>query len=691
MRLFTGQLLYLRNKPHPFPLGNGIVHYPIFVYFVKLNGTMKKIFSLLAFFPFVLFAQDQTGHCSHVKSVQHQQLRSNTFSLTQIAETEEYDVHYYFLDLNMSNTTTALSGSGEIHAKTRVNMDSALFEFYPTFTISAVQVDGIPCNYTRSNSAVKVPVNKSAGQTFTIRVEYNGTPPTAATNPLGGGGMTNDFSPSWGNQVTWSLSEPFSAYEWFPVKQSLKDKADSCQVWITVPDNCKAGSNGVLVQEVDLGNGTRRFEWKHRHPIDYYLISVSVAQYVEYNLIANSAGSGPVLIQNFIYDNPATLPNFQNDIDETVDFIELFATLFGPYPFADEKYGHCMAPISGGMEHQTMTTQGFFTNTLTAHELAHQWWGNHVTCASWSDIWINEGFASYAEYLMLADLYPGQEVTDMLDRHNNIKNLPGGSVWVEDSLNDARIFSGRLTYNKGAAIVHTLRFLIDDDLVFFNGLKNFQSLYADSTASGMDFISVMENESGMDFTAFMQEWYFGEGFPTYSVRWNNVGNVVYVEINQSASMPSVTPLFTNDIELRFDRISFPDTTIRFSINGTSNQFTIPILPGVNNIVSIDPDNWIINNNGTIVKDPNFLLSTNEISEDDRIKIYPNPTEGPLRIEMKNPGRYLLTLVDIQGKVILNTEFENQLLLDLGQYAKGSYLLQIKDEQSEMKIRRIIRN
>ena len=259
-----------------------------------------------------------------------------------------------------------------------------------------------------------------------------------------------------------------------------------------MPSKCKAGSNGVLVEVLDLGNVFKKFSWEHRYPIDYYLISVSVAEYIEYTVYANPIGTtNPIPIQNFIYNNPATLPKFKKDIDETVEFIEYFSDIFGLYPFHQEKYGHCMAPLSGGMEHQTMTTQGFFYNTLTAHELAHQWWGNHVTCKSWSDIWVNEGFASYAEYLMLEELYPGDELVDMLDRHNTIMSQLGGSIWVEDSLDGDRIFSSRLTYDKGAAFVHTLRYLINNDELFFTSLKNFQSSFTFSTALGVDVQEVM--------------------------------------------------------------------------------------------------------------------------------------------------------------------------------------------------------
>ncbi len=649
-------------------------------------------FSLLSllFLPLFSIGQDAKGNCSHVKSA-HKQLKSNTFTIAQIAETERYDVHFYFLDLNMTNTTTTLSGTVEIHATARENLDSALLELFPTMVINSIEVDGNPVTYSRNAMALKVPVNAATNQSFVVAVNYQGTPPTAASNPLGGGGMTNDFSPSWGNQVTWSLSEPFSAYEWFPVKQSLRDKADSSAFHITVPTTCKAGSNGVLEQVVDLGNGTHRFEWKHRHAIDYYLISVAVAQYVEYTVTANPSNSGPVTIQNFIYDNPQTLLNFQDDIDETADFIELFADLFGPYPFADEKYGHCMAPIGGGMEHQTMTTQGSFSRGLTSHELGHQWWGDHVTCASWSDIWVNEGFASYSEYLMLENLYPGQQQSDMLDRHDNVKSVPDGSVWVEDSLDDGRIFSGRLTYDKGASIIHTLRFLIDNDSLFFAGLQQYQTQYAHSTALGVDFIQVMEDMTGMDFTDYMEEWYFGEGFPTYSARWNMVGSDLLLEISQTTSASAVTPFFTNDLEIRFDRQGAADTIIRFDIDGTSNQYLISNPGNVLNILSIDPANWIINSNGSILHDVNFVTAVNENTLANAVRIYPNPTDGPFTVAMQQPGNYTLTIIDTKGRAIKTIAFDQETLVDLGSAAQGTYVLQVSDANSDLKVRRLVKH
>jgi aminopeptidase N len=489
------------------------------------------------------------------------------------------------------------------------------------------------------------------------------------------------------------LSQPFSAYEWWPCKQSLTDKADSCSVKITVPNACKAGSNGLLENVVDLGNGTSRYEWKNTHLIDYYLISVAVAHYVEYNVYANPVGSpAPVLIQNYIYDNPATLPNFQADINETADFMELFATLVGPYPFDDQKYGHCMAPLSGGMEHQTMTTQGFFEKSLTAHELGHMWFGDHVTCATWADIWVNEGFASYLDYLMIENLYPAEKVQYMLDVHTNVMSSLGGSVWVLDSLNETRIFSGRLTYDKGSSIIHTMRFMVNNDTQFFQALRNYQTMFADSVAKGLDVKAALETVSGIDFTNMFNEWYFGEGYPTYSTRRHAVGNNLNFEITHTASKPSVTPTFTNPIEIKFSRTSQADTTIRFDITGNSTQYFLPNIGAVTNIVAIDPNNWVINQVGTNVNDANFYTEISEFSSSDFITIYPNPTTGTVQVNLPNEmSNCSLKITDLNGKILKKSIISNSTKISLEEYHAGTYLFVFELNDTLIKIEKVQKN
>ena len=636
---------------------------------------MKIFYITLIFCWAQAFAQHENStFCSKRDRIKHQSLKSNSLNLAQIAQTEKYDVNYYKLNLNMTNTSAALSGYGEMRATAIASIDTVLYELFSSLTISSVSLNGANVPFTRAGSAVKIAANLASGVSFTIRTNYSGTPPTAQTNPLGGSGMTNATSPSWGNEVVWSLSEPFCAYEWWPCKQSLTDKADSCDVFITVPNSCKAGSNGVLTQVVNLGNGSSRYEWKHRHPIDYYLISVAVAEYVEYNVYANPPGApAPILIQNYIYNNPQTLPNFQADIDETVDFMELFYDLYGPYPFENEKYGHCMAPFSGGMEHQTMTTQGFFNPTLTAHELGHQWWGDYVTCASWCDIWINEGFASYSEQIMLENLYPGQEVQNMQSVHDNVMSQPGGSVWVLDSLNETRIFSGRLTYDKGAALVHTIRYMVNNDNLFYATLKNFLSSKAYGTAFGIDIRDAFTQASGIDFTPFFDQWYFGHGFPTYSVQWKQVGNNALVRITHSSSSPNITPTFTNPIDLKFVRPGNSDTTIRFAITGNNNLFQITGIGTINNSISIDPSNWVVNNVGNISM--NGQLNTEIEGEMVGFSLYPNPVSETLAL-LNLPNNCAYRIYDMFGKMQITGEAGIGKTISVLDLLPGTYLLEL---------------
>lgn len=611
--------------------------------------------------------------CHRVKNLHHQD-RSNILTVTDIQKTEMYDVHHYFLDLEMSNLNTEVSGSVEMHAKSLVPMNELVFELHSNLNISELLIDGSPQTFTRNTSGVYVPVNMAQDSSFICKITYSGTAPDQSSNPLGGGGLTTDNSPTWGNQATWSLSEPYSAFEWFPCKQSLTDKIDSTRCHFTIDNALKAGSNGVLVNDIDLGNGKHRMEWKSNYPVVYYLISVAIAEYVDYSFYAHpSITTDSILVQNYIYNNPATLPNFQNDIDETADFIELYSNLYGLYPFHEEKYGHCMAPLSGGMEHQTMTTQGYFVPALTAHELAHQWFGDYVTCGSWSDLWLNEGFATYSEYIMFENLYPGQEVGDMLNTHNSVMSAPDGSVWIEDSLNTGRLFNGRLTYNKGAAILHTLRYIVNDDNTFFDIFRAYLNAHAFNTAIASDFFSIAETESGLDLSDFVNEWYYGEGFPTYNGTWNQINGELIFNLNQSTSAPSSVSLFTNPVDITVERQSLPDTIIRLEVDQNSEYFSGTISGTITNL-KIDEANWIVNDGGNMVFDAG-LIGIEEINQLE-LNIYPNPTEDLLNITANSTINFI-ELVDNRGRIVVRkTPQNNNTLVDISDFERGVYFLNI---------------
>lgn len=586
--------------------------------------------------------------------------------------TNVYDVRYVHLDLELERSSNAVAGTVSTTAMALQPLNQYIVELHSNLSISNVSINGQGVPYQRNGNVVTATLPNSIpqGQTFMASITYAGTPPNGGFF----NGLSNGSSPSWGNQVTWSLSQPYSARDWWPVKQSLTDKIDSCRIWISTSNQNKAGSNGLLESITPLSNNRHRYEWVHRHPIDYYLLSVSVSTYVEYAITAYPVNSPPVYILNYIYDNPGTLPNFQADIDETVDMMEEFSELFGPYPFADEKYGHCMAPFSGGMEHQTMTTQGFFNRDLTAHELGHQWFGDHVTCSYWREIWLNEGFASYSEYLFREQIQNGNALGWMNATHTNVMSSPGGSVNVPDTTDVSRMFSGRLTYDKGAAILHTLRSIINNDSLFFSGLRLYLQTYGGSTASVPQFKALMENHSGLNFSDFFQEWYYGEGFPTFSIEYLHLNDTLWLSVSQTTSVPTSVPFFHVPLELRVQRPS-GDTVVRMNLTQPTSTAIVPCTGSLTGLV-IDPNQWLINQDGSITM--NGSLSMTEWKN--ALQPYPNPTTDRLwltGLEENLP----YTIFDASGRARQKGLWNTAQGITTKTLSSGVYFLQIHGQGS----------
>jgi aminopeptidase N len=586
--------------------------------------------------------------------------------------TNAYDVRYVHLDLELERSSNAVAGTVSTTAMALQPLNQYIVELHSNLSISNVSINGQGVPYQRNGNVVTATLPNSIpqGQTFMASITYAGTPPNGGFF----NGLSNGSSPSWGNQVTWSLSQPYSARDWWPVKQSLTDKIDSCRIWISTSNQNKAGSNGLLESITPLSNNRHRYEWVHRHPIDYYLLSVSVSTYVEYAITAYPVNSPPVYILNYIYDNPGTLPNFQADIDETVDMMEEFSELFGPYPFADEKYGHCMAPFSGGMEHQTMTTQGFFNRDLTAHELGHQWFGDHVTCSYWREIWLNEGFASYSEYLFREQIQNGNALGWMNATHTNVMSSPGGSVNVPDTTDVSRMFSGRLTYDKGAAILHTMRSIINNDSLFFSGLRLYLQTYGGSTASVPQFKALMENHSGLNFSDFFQEWYYGEGFPTFSIEYLHLNDTLWLSVSQTTSVPTSVPFFHVPLELRVQRPS-GDTVVRMNLTQPTSTAIVPCTGSLTGLV-IDPNQWLINQDGSITM--NGSLSMTEWKS--ALQPYPNPTTDRLwltGLEENLP----YTILDASGRARQKGLWNTAQGITTKTLSSGVYFLQIHGQGS----------
>ncbi|GAA4386970.1 M1 family aminopeptidase [Hymenobacter koreensis] len=589
---------------------------------------------------------------------QRSSLRQPVHSVRHRQKMERYDVKYYKLDISLTNTSLQMGGSVRMRARNTSGqpLDSVAFELYSTYTIDSVVVDGRRSSgWRRANGDVsaRIPQPVAANALFDATVYYRGTAPSGNSAAIGNG-LDNGTSSTYGTQVTWSLSEPFSAYEWFPCKQVLTDKIDSVDVWATTNLPNKVGSNGLLQRTVNLPNNRVRYEWKSRYPMAYYLISVACAPYIDYNTPATLPDGRVVPVLHYIYNNQV-LVDQKSLIDQTPAMMVNFSTLVSPYPFANEKYGHSMGPIGGGMEHQTMTTQQNFGFTLTAHELFHQWFGNNVTCGKWQDIWLNESFATYGEYLSLNALSTPANARQWLDsQHSFVTSSPGGSVRVPDadSTDVGRIFSSRLSYAKGSTVVHMLRYLLNDDVKFFRALRTYQNTYAGRTATTPDMIRVFEQEAGQSLGYFFNQWIYGEGYPVFSVRWNQQGTSVFLRSTET-STSSVTPFFNTELDFLIRFSSGQSQVVRRRQAQAVTEFGVQIPAGQTVTgIELDPNQWILNGVGTIQRDNSLVLATAAAQRAERVEVFPNPCHDVLRLSALPARATVAEVSDATGRVVL---------------------------------------
>ncbi len=604
----------------------------------------------------------------------------------------DYDVHFYWLDISVNPSTTYVFGNVTIGASTLVDkLDTFAVELIPEMAIDSAFLNGIKINPpVRDADNILFPISpvRGRGTSFSMKIYYHGTSPTGGFFS----GVSTAYNATWQKQVAWTLSEPFAAKTWFPVKQDLKDKADSAWVFITVDSNYMAGSEGLLTRVVKLKNGKKRYEWKTYYPIDYYLLSYAVADYRDFSFYAhpdNPVGDS-VLVQNFIYNSDKYLRENEAQIRKTGELINLYVNLFGPYPFRKEKYGQCLTELHGGMEHQTMTTLGNFGFDLVAHELGHMWFGDHVTCADWSDIWVNEGFATYADYLANEYLNGENSAQTFISKaQKSALSQLGGSVYVpEDQVymgNEWRIFNGRLSYNKGAAIIHMLRHEINNDTLFFKILKTYQKIYADSVATGRDFNQVVNEVTGKNYDWYFNQWYYGEGYPVYTVQWYDSANTVRMTTSQttSANKPGFFKMWL-DYEFQFE--DGHDTLIRLQQTANTNQYILSLSGKLKNI-AVDPHNWSLEKINSII-----YVNVRDRKNPAWFSMGPVPVRNTLYLKFRFPASSprFIWISDLTGKTIYKASTRQQSFsINTAGFEKGLYLVRVETD-GQIMVRKFIR-
>lgn len=571
-----------------------------------------------------------------------------------------YDIIYDRCEWYVDPAEFYIEGTVTTYFKSLVNDFNELeLDLSDFLTVESVKSGSNNLSFTHENNLLKITLNSSLSinEIDSVSITYEGEPTNTDASFV--------RSQHAGTPVVWTLSEPYGARDWWPCKQNLADKIDSIDIFVTTPNAYRVGTNGVLISEKEIGDD-KEYHWRHRHPITTYLVAIAVTNYAVYSDFAELE-SGTVEILNYVYPENETYA--RNNTSETIEMMHLFDSLFIPYPFKDEKYGHAEFGWGGGMEHQTMSFMGAFPYHLIAHELAHQWFGDYVTCGSWEDIWLNEGFATYLEGLC-AERYRGPVwKTWKQYKINEATASAGGSVRCSDTTSINRIFSNQLSYSKGAMLLHMLRWQLGDD-DFFQGLRNYiqDPQLADNYARTADLKRHLEEVSGKSLTVFFDQWYEKEGYPSYDINWSQTGDNVQVKVNQTTSHPSVgffeipipVQLIGNDI----------DTIVRLEPFLNGQVFDVLVEFPVTDLV-FDPDLWIVSRNNEVTK-------VDEIVENLAIKLYPNPANESLNLEgIQNETVYF---VDVTGNRISVPELKQSSQIktfDLSAIKPGVYFIKIE--------------
>jgi Peptidase family M1 domain/Peptidase M1 N-terminal domain len=555
------------------------------------------------------------------------------------ATTDPTDVLNYNLTIEVAPPSTTITGTNVITVRSnQAGLNSFTFRLRWNFTVSSCTVtDSLgtysvtptvpvagsnPPSYGRTFSLLR-PVN--AGETFTVTINYTGAGTSVG---LGSLAIGTQGGVAGAPPIFTTLSEPYYAASWWPPEdgdvQAAGDNADKAtyNVSIICPNTLQAVSNGLL-QGVDALSGNRsRYRWATNYQMAAYLLFISVTQYNQWQVTYNYPG-GSMPVQFSVYPSRDT-PARRTAWEQVVPMMEAFRPVYGLYPFINEKYGIYQFEFGGGMEHQTYTGQGGsgdtpFGESLTAHELGHQWWGDNVTCRTWADIWLNEGFATYSEAIWL-ERKPGSTGLPALAAAMVARkpSNPNNSVYCTDVTSVSRIFDNNASYRKGAWVAHGLRRLLGDT-TFFAALQNYRAQFQGSAATTGDFIASFNATSGQDLNWFFTPWVFGNGAPNYTFGYQpavidgqNYLKLHVSQVNQSSGAGATT-VFANPLDVSINTSAGTVNAV-VRMDSARDDYLIPLPTGATvSAVGIDPNDWVLNYGktlGTYSAGPPKLVTSN---------------------------------------------------------------------------------
>ncbi|MFA5329228.1 MAG: M1 family aminopeptidase [Prolixibacteraceae bacterium] len=621
-------------------------------------------------------APDPDFNDKMAKSESRFQQKSAAF--TEADDYSGFDLIYQRLDFSVDPAVNYISGSVYSLAKIlENNVVQIRFDLADGMTVDSVWYNDSKIGFLHSGDkiSIELPESLPKDSIVSVQVFYRGAPQKTGFESF-------TVTKHSDVPVLWTLSEPYGARDWWPCKQSLADKIDSLDVFVTCPLQYKTASNGKLISDVASGS-LRTAHWKHRFPIATYLVGIAVTNYEAYSNFLDMDDGSKIEVLNYVY--PEYLNQAKTSEENILNILALYNSKFITYPFASEKYGHAQFSWGGGMEHQTMSFMTSLDFELVAHEMAHQWFGDYVTLASWHDIWLNEGFATYLAGLAYENLLDGYYWPIWKNYEvNRITSVPNGSVYVDDTTNVSRIFDGRLSYSKGAYLLHSLRWEMGDEQ-FFKGMKDYllDPEIANGFASQEKFVRHMETAADTSFTEFFNDWYYGQGYPVYDLHfYTDFGDFgkVKLHVNQSSSDPSVS-FFEMHLPLRVWK-SDQSKDLRLYNTVQGQEFVISEEPI--DSVQFDPDKWLI-------AKADKVSSLVPVKKREQIQIFPEYALNQIRVVVPDfSGNATLRIFDTEGRLVLKTDLlQSDSRINISLLQNGLYLVEVNSKQFKQAAKIII--
>ena len=593
------------------------------------------------------------------------------------------DIQHQTLHLKITPTLRAIGAGSYVSTRFRwigANRSDLYFDMSNALALDSVIYHGQQLFADRSELNVlrlAVPALALPGSYDSIRFHYHGVP-----DPSAFGGFFKDSHA--GVPIIFTLSESYTARTWWPCKADLNDKVDSLDMYVDCPSTQKVGGNGLLAEILPSTTGRHIYHWRERYPIVNYLIAFTVTNYVEYTY-KFKLGADSLLFQNYLYPESNNAGTRQL-IDDLIPVLRIYDSLFGGYPYKREKYGQAQWNWGGGEEQMTMSFVSGFDISLIAHELAHQWFGDKVTCGTWRDIWLNEGFATYCEGL--SRLYTGR-TSDWENWKSqtlaSIISSPGGSVYVDDTTDEGRIFDGRLSYAKGAFVLHGLRGILGDS-AFYAGVRNYMTDPALAYGYGRtaDLKRHLEVSSGKDITEYLADYYYGQGHPTYTLTYEQrTHDSLTILMTQRQSDPSVG-FFENRVPVKLFYMNGTADTVYFNNTYNGQRFTIPVSDSVGNLL-FDPERWVLAR-GLVVRGATGIAAPGTR----HLSIVPNPARHTVRIKgLPNANtEAAVEVIDGNGRMMRSGHTKTA-SFSLDGLPKATYTLRVRQGSFQENVRVVL--